>query len=77
MCCAENETSHALEHGVCQRTCLYKGGKLSEEHSTGDELVAAISGLELSIDADLDVKFRPAVSAVKIRAHTTVKIPEG
>ena len=77
MCCAENETSHALEHGVCQRTCLYKGGKLSEEHSTGDELVAAISGLELSIDTDLHVRFHGAVSAVKICAHTTVKIPEG
>lgn len=77
MCCAKNEKSHALEHGVCQRTCLYKGGKLSEEHSTGDELVAAISGLERSIDTDLDVRFRGMVSAVKLRAHITVKIPEG
>ena len=77
MYCAENEKSHALEHGVCQRTCLYKGGKLSDEHSTDDELVAAISGLERSIDADLDVEFRLALSAVKGRAHPTVKIPEG
>jgi hypothetical protein len=37
----------------------------------------AISGLESNIDADLGVRFRGAVSAVKIRAHTTVKIPEG
>jgi hypothetical protein len=77
MCCAKNEKSHALEHGVCQRTCLYKGGILSEDHSTGDDLVVAISALERSIDTDLDVRFRPTVSAVKIRAHTTVKIPEG
>jgi hypothetical protein len=77
MCCAKNEKSHALEHGVCQRTCLYKGGKLSEEHSTDDEPVAAISGIERSIDADLDVRFHRPVSAVKVRAHTTVKIPEG
>ena len=77
MCCAKNETSHALEHGVCQRSCLYEGGKLSEEHSTGDELVTPISGCEGSFDTDLDVRFRPGVSAVKVGAHTTVKIPEG
>jgi hypothetical protein len=63
---------------VCaNEPCLYKGGKLSEEHSTGDDLVTAISGLELSIATDLGARFRPAVSAVKMRAHTTVKIPEG
>jgi hypothetical protein len=42
---------------------------LSEQRSTGGQVIPASSGRERIVDADFDAEFRGAVSAVKARAH--------
>ncbi len=59
---------------VCANELAYMR---AANYRRSDGFVTAISGVERSIDAGLDIRFRLGVSAVKVRAHTTVKIPEG